>query len=171
MNDPDYGRHQRSRNEYDTPISHPPTHQHCQSTRPMHLTPGPEQRRAFFNPKALALGYDDRHNGENIAAHRGSNQRSKRNHSEIDVMLSEAMQRTGMGDNGVGMDDAEVIAIIQQKHAREKHLLIELADQNVAEAAAALKAAEMKRDLLYRAAQLRQIRPETPPERRFPTEN
>ena len=167
MSDGEYRRYQRSRNEYDTGTFHPPTHPQGQSPRPMHLTPGEEQRRAFFNPKALALQRYARRYEENIDTHRESNQRSKRNHSEIGDMLSEAMQRTGMGDNGVAVDDAKVKAIIQQKNDREKHRLIELVEEEVAEAAAVLKAAKTRRDILYFATQRRQ---ETPQPRRFPTE-
>ena len=167
MDDPDYGRQQRSRNEYDTRISHHPTHPQGQSPRPMHLTPGPEQFNAFVKPRMRAPPWDARSNGENIDAHREYNQRSKRNHSEIDHILSDAMQRTGMGDNGVAMDDAAVITRIQQQHAREKHRLIELAEEDVAKAAAVLKAAKTRRDILYFATQRRQ---ETPQPRRFPTE-
>ena len=167
MDGPDYGRQQRSRNEYDTRISHYPTHPQGQSIRPMHLTPGPEQFNAFVTPRMRAPQWDARRNGENIAAHGESNQRSKRNHAEIDDILSDGLQQLGMGDNGVAVDDAKVKATMQQKNDREKHRLIELAEEEVAEAAAVLEAAEMKRDLLYRAAQSRQ---ETLPKRRYPTE-
>ena len=126
----------------------------------MHLTPGEEQRNAFSLPKMRALRHDDRHAREDIDADRASNQRSKRAREIYDI-LDQAMQRIGMGDNGVGMHDAgnRATVIMQERNDRERRELIALAEKDVADAAAEHKAAVERRDLLYAAAQKRQNHP------------